>query len=167
MNLEERAQENIEYIVQRPRDDVREILDFSKSLFGEPAFNEVDKNFYRKLKVALNMGEFDDYQWLWDKPRCNHTFVEFEKPNHIPKITNLLPDKPVQIWFLVDIDWLLSTWFIYHATFTTIEQVLEEYKFSKYYIFAEDFSWLIRKIDKQFIAIGSEVEHKLKQFQSA
>lgn len=166
LNLEERAQENIEYIVQRPTDEVFRIRDYIKSLFGEPVFNDRDRIFYQKLKVALAMEDFKDYLWLWDKPCRHHTLVEFDNPKHIPKLAQLLPDNPIPIWFLVDIDRLLSTWFLYSATFTTLEQLLQKYKFSRYYIVAEDFSWLIRKINKSFIAVGNDVEHRLKQSQS-
>jgi hypothetical protein len=92
--------------------------------------------------------------------------VEFDKAIPIPSISRLLPDHPVPIWFHVDIDLLLSGWFLYDATFTNVEKILEKYKFSQYYIAAKDFGWLIQKVDRRLIAIGDEVENKLKQFQS-
>lgn len=166
VNLDARAQENIEHIVKRTKDEVFQILAFNKSLFGEPEFNNIDELFYQKLKIVLEMEKTENYLWLWEKPHRLHTFLEFKSPKHIPKTKRLLPDIPEPIWFLVDIDILLSGWYLYNATFTSLEQLLEKYKFSQYYIAAKDFSWLIRKIDKRFIAIGNEVEHKLKQFKT-
>src|SRR6266496_4065347 len=166
INLEARAQENIENIVQRPREEVHQILAFNKLLCGEPIYHEIDQLFSHKLKLVLQMENIPDYRWLWKKPNRSHTFVEFDSPKLIPKISLLLPDNPVPIWFLVDIDLLLSAWFLYEASFAAVETILEKYKFCQYYIVAKDFSWLIRKVGKKFIAIGNDVENKLKQFQS-
>ena len=166
LNLETRAQENIENIIQRPREEVLQIKTFIESLCGESRYQVVDNPFYQKLKLFLRMENIPDYRWLWKKPNRLHTIVEFNHPKLIPQISRLLPENPVPIWFLVDIDLFLSTWFLYDATFTAVEKILMKYKFSKYYIVAKDFSWLIRKVDRQFIAIGSDVENKLKQFRS-
>jgi hypothetical protein len=166
LNLEARAQENIENIVQRPREEVHQVLAFNKSLCGEPIIDDIDKIFYESLKGFLQMENIQNYLWLWKKPNRSHTFVEFDSPKLIPKISLLLPDKPMLIWFLVDIDFLLSAWFLYEADFAAVEKILEKYKFSQYYIVAKDFSWLIRKVNTKFIAIGNDVEMKLKQFQS-
>jgi len=76
-----------------------------------------------------------------------------------------LPENLATTWFLVDIDLFLSTWFLYDAAFSSVEKILEKYKFSQYYIVAKDFSWLIMKTGKKFIAIGNDAENKLKQFQ--
>lgn len=164
LNLEARAQENIENIVLRPREVVNEIVAFIKSLCGEPL--DIDKLFYQELKLVVRMENAPDYQWLWEKPNCLHTFVEFSHPKQIPNVSLLLPENTVPIWFLADIDLRFSSWFLYDATFTAVEKILAKYKFSKYYIVAKDFSWVIRKVDRHFIAIGSKVENKLKQFQS-
>ena len=164
LDLEARAQENIENIVIRPRDVVDQIVAFIKSLCGEPIY--FDKSFCQKLKPFLCMEDIPDYLWLWKKPNRLHTFVEFSHPKHVPSISLLLPENPAPIWFLVDIDALFSTWYLYDTTFTAVENILEKYKFSKYYIVAKDLNWLIRKVDRQFIAIGGDVEEKLKQFQS-
>src|SRR5258706_8987051 len=43
INLDERAQEYIENIVQRPRDEVHQILEFNESLFGEPRFTDINE----------------------------------------------------------------------------------------------------------------------------
>ena len=166
LNLEARAQKKIENMIRRPRAEVEEILVLNKSLCGEPIYQEIDKFFYQKLKLFLEMENIEDYLWLWKKPNRSHKFVEFENAKLIPKISLLLPDYPMPLWFFVDIDLLLSGWFLYDATFTAIEEILEKYKFSQYYIVAKDFSWLIRKVDRSFLAIGNEVENKLKQFQS-
>ena len=61
LNLEARAQENIENMVRRPRAEVEEILAFNKSLCGEPIYHEIDKFFYQKLKFFLGMENIEDY----------------------------------------------------------------------------------------------------------
>ena len=55
--------------MQRPSDEVMQILDFNKSLLGEPRFDDIDKNFYQKLKIALDMEDFENYLWLWEQPK--------------------------------------------------------------------------------------------------
>lgn len=166
LKLEARAQENIENIILRPSGEAHQTKAFIESLCGESTYQVIDNPFYQKLKLFLGMENIPDYQWLWGKPNRLHTFVEFNHPKHIPSISLFLPENPVPIWFLVDIDLRFSTWFLYDATFTAVEKILAKYKFSKYYIVAKDLSWLVRKVDRQFIAIGSNVENKLKQFPS-
>lgn len=166
LNLEKRAQENIENISQRVTEEVDQILSLNKSLFGEPIFNDANKIFCQRLKSFLQMENTPDYLWLWKTPNRSHMFIEFGSPKLIPHISVLLPNNPVSIWFLVHIDSNLSTWFLYDATFVAIEKILEKHKFSQYYIVAKDCSWLIMKVNTKFVAIGDNVEKKLKKFQS-
>jgi len=164
LDLEARAQENIENIVIRPREVVDQIVALIESLCGKPIYS--NKPFHQQLKLFLGMDDIPDYVWLWKKPNRSHTFVEFSHPKHVPGISLLLPENPAPVWFLVHIDARFSSWYVYDATLPAVEKVLEKYKFSKYYIVAKDLSWLIRKVDRYFIAIGGDVEDKLRQFQS-
>jgi len=64
LNLESRAQENIENITRRPSAEVHQILAFNKSLCGEPIFDEINKVFCHRLKGRLQMENIEDYLWL-------------------------------------------------------------------------------------------------------
>lgn len=165
IDFEKHAEENSENIVFRRLDETNQIIGFIENLCGKSIVH--DEIFYKKLKKILDMENIQDYQWLWrDKPHCPHTTVNFESPKHIPQIVHLLPDKPIPIWFLVDISAYLSCWYVYNGTFAALENITKAYKFSQYYIIAKDFSWLLRKTNKEFIAIGEDVENKLKHFLS-
>ena len=101
--------------------------------------------------------------WKWEELNRAYTSIQFEDPQSLPYLGQLVPDPQEPVWFLFHV-WTLSGPPVYEGTIVEIGKIIKERNNLQCYIIAKHFSWLVAKNHRnEVIAIGEEVERNLNQ----
>ena len=120
---------------------------------AKPVFNSALRQFVPQ----------GDPRWWWEYfPES--TSVYFAAADGWKVLSDLVPDADERVWFIAEDD-ASSEYPVWEASVRDIQAIVPECYFFEYYLIQKQFQWLIcENHHNRIIAVGAEVEAKLKKY---